>query len=106
LDGHLATTHWAFIPCFSKFPKVHVAQGFPRFVLSGNRLSGGGISSGLDAAFKRVELLTDYETAQGIQQTTQYYPCPPVASELKPATGCPLGEAAAPPRPAPARLCY
>jgi len=91
LDGFLATTHWAFVPCFSKFPKVNVAQGFPRFVLSGNRLTGGGISSGLDEAFKLVELLTDYETAQGIQQTTQYYPCPPVASELKPATSCPLG---------------
>jgi len=91
LDGHLATTHYAFVPCFSRFPKVKVAQGFPRFVLSGNRLTGGGISSGLDEAFKLVELLTDYETAQGIQQTTQYYPCPPVASELKPATSCPLG---------------
>ena len=91
LDGHLATTHWAFIPCFRKFPRVRVAQGFPRFVLDGNRLTGGGISSGLDEAFKLVELLTNYETAQGIQQTTQYYPCPPVASELKPATQCPLG---------------
>lgn len=91
LDGHLATTHWAFIPCFKKFPKVKVAQGFPRFVLDGNRLTGGGISSGLDEAFKLVELLTSYEVAQGIQQTTQYYPCPPVASELTPATRCPLG---------------
>ena len=90
LDDHLVTTHWAFIPCLAKFPKVKVAQGFPRFVLDGNRLTGGGISSGLDEAFKLVELLTDYKTAQGIQQTTQYYPCPPVASELTPATDCPL----------------
>lgn len=89
-DGYLMTTHWAFLPCLAKFPKVKVAQGFPRFVLDRNRLTGGGISSGLDEAFKLVELLAGYETAQSIQRTTQYYPCPPVASELKPATSCPL----------------
>jgi transcriptional regulator GlxA family with amidase domain len=87
LDNHLVTTHWRFVPCLSKF-NVKVAEGFPRFVLDGNRLTGGGISSGLDEAFKLVELLTDYATAQDIQQTTQYYPCPPVASELTPATDC------------------
>jgi len=89
LDNHLVTTHWAFIPCLSKF-KVKIAQGFPRFVLDRNRLTGGGISSGLDEAFKLVELLAGYEEAQSIQRTTQYYPCPPVASELTPATTCPL----------------
>jgi len=89
-DGYLMTTHWAFVPCLAKFPHVKVAQGFPRFVLDRNRLTGGGISSGLDEAFKLVELLTDYETAQSIQRTTQYYPCPPVASELEPASSCPL----------------
>jgi cyclohexyl-isocyanide hydratase len=88
-DGHLMTTHWAFIPCLAKY-KVRVAEGFPRFVLDGNRLTGGGISSGLDEAFKLVELLAGYAEAQSIQQTTQYYPCPPVASELTPATSCPL----------------
>jgi len=89
LDGYLMTTHWAFIPCLSKF-NVKVAEGFPRFVLDRNRLTGGGISSGLDEAFKLVELLAGTEEAQDIQRTTQYYPCPPVASELTPATSCPL----------------
>jgi cyclohexyl-isocyanide hydratase len=90
LDDHLVTTHWAFIPCLAKFPKIKVAQGFPRFVLDRNRLTGGGISSGLDEAFKLVELLFGTKAAQSIQQTTQYYPCPPVASALTPATSCPL----------------
>lgn len=89
LDNHLVTTHWAFIPCLKKY-KVKVAEGFPRFVLDRNRLTGGGISSGLDEAFKLVELLAGYKEAQSIQRTTQYYPCPPVASELTPATSCPL----------------
>jgi len=81
------TTHWAFIPCLKKF-NVKVAEGFPRFVLDGNRLTGGGISSGLDEAFKLVELLAGYEAAQAVQRTTQYYPCPPVASTITPATDC------------------
>ena len=90
LDGYLMTTHWAFVPCLAKYPKVKVAEGFPRFVLDRNRLTGGGISAGIDEALKLVELLAGYEEAQSVQRTTQYYPCPPVASELTPATDCPL----------------
>jgi cyclohexyl-isocyanide hydratase len=92
LDGYEATTHWAFIPCLKEYPKVKVVEGHPRFVVDGNRVTGGGISSGLDEAFKLVELLSSYETAQEIQQVTQYYPCPPVASTLPEADTCPLHE--------------
>jgi cyclohexyl-isocyanide hydratase len=88
LDGYEATTHWAFIPCLKQFPKVTVSPGQPRFVLDRNRLTGGGISSGLDEALKLVELLSSYEVAQGIQQTIQYYPDPPVQSMLPPADQC------------------
>ena len=90
LDGYLATTHWAFIPCLKEFPRVKVAEGTPRFVVDRNRVTGGGISSGLDEALKLVVLLSSYETAQAIQRTTQYYPCPPVASTLEPAVDCPF----------------
>ena len=92
LDGYLATTHWAFIPCFSKFPAVKVAEGYPRFVVDRNRVTGGGISSGLDEALKLVELLSSYAVAQQVQQYIQYYPCPPVASTITPATTCPLDQ--------------
>ncbi|HXT81319.1 MAG TPA: DJ-1/PfpI family protein [Acetobacteraceae bacterium] len=91
LDGYQATTHWAFIPCLTeRFPKVKVAEGHPRFCLDGNRLTGGGISSGLDEALRLIELLLGTKTAQAAQQTTQYYPCPPVASAIPPAGACPL----------------
>jgi hypothetical protein len=53
-------------------------------------VTGGGISSGLDEAFKLVELLSSYEVAQQIQQTTQYYPSPPVTSTLPPVDRCPF----------------
>jgi cyclohexyl-isocyanide hydratase len=91
LDGHEVTSHWGFIPCLMKlFPKVKVADGHPRFVVSGNRLTGGGISSGLDAALKLIELLTDADTARGAQQTTQYYPDPPVTSRIPNVVDCDL----------------
>jgi len=94
LDGYLATTHWAFIPCLKRFPAVKVAEGYPRFVVDRNRVTGGGISSGLDEALKIVELLTCYEVAQEVQQFTQYYPCPPVASVIPdPTSYCPLDDA-------------
>jgi len=69
---------------------VKVVGGYPRFVVDRNRLTGGGISSGLDEALKLVELLSSYEVAQQVQQRTQYYPCPPVASVIPPPGPCPL----------------
>ena len=83
LDGYEATTHWYFIPCFKKyFKNVKIADGYPRFWLDRNRLTGGGISSGLDEALKLIMLLTDEQTAIDVQQSTQYYPKPPVSSEI------------------------
>jgi cyclohexyl-isocyanide hydratase len=88
LDGHLATTHWAFVRCLQEFPKVEVHTGHPRFVVSGNRLTGGGISSGLDEALKLIELLFDEATAIAVQQVTQYFPKPPVDGHIPPAPDC------------------
>lgn len=86
LDGYHATTHWAFVPCFAeRFPKVVVAEGNPRFVLDRNRLTGGGISSGLDEALMLIQLLQGTVAAQKVQQNTQYYPDPPVSSAVPPA---------------------
>jgi cyclohexyl-isocyanide hydratase len=83
LDGYEATTHWAFIPyLIENYPAVTIAPGHPRFQLDRDRLTGGGISAGLDEALKLIELLTDTATAQLAQQRTQYYPAPPVHSEI------------------------
>ncbi|HUB48869.1 MAG TPA: DJ-1/PfpI family protein [Acetobacteraceae bacterium] len=83
LDGYLVTTHWAFIPYLMAYhPAVRVADGHPRFVIDRDRLTGGGISSGLDEALKLIELLAGRETAISVQQTTQYYPDPPVTSAI------------------------
>ena len=97
LDGYTATTHWAFIPCLTeRYPNVTVAPGHPRFVWDRNRLTGGGISSGLDESLSLIEVVFGVETARSVQQTTQYYPHPPVKSEIPPATSCPVPSSAPP----------
>lgn len=83
LDGYTATTHWAFIPyLLQNYPNVTIAAGHPRFEVDRNRLTGGGISSGLDESLKLIELLSGTAAAEAVQQTTQYYPDPPVSSAI------------------------
>jgi len=91
LDGYEATTHWQFIPCFAKyFPKVKVVPGHPRFHLDRNRLTGGGVSAGLDESLQLIKLLLGEEAAKDVQRGTQYYPKPPVDSEIPTTDTCPL----------------
>lgn len=90
LDGYQATTHWAFVNCLKRFPSVGVNEGNPRFVLDRNRLTGGGISSGLDEALKLIELLVGTEAAEEAQLSTQYFPQPPVSATIPVAPACPV----------------
>lgn len=92
LDGYEATTHWAFLPCFQAYPEIRVAPGYPRFVVDRNRVTGGGISSGLDEALKLVELIAGKAVAEQVQVTTQYFPKPPVKGTIPGASTCPLTE--------------
>ncbi len=90
LNGHRITTHWAFVNCFGNYPEVTVVNGHPRYVKSGNRVTGGGISSALDEAFYLVELIAGKDSAIKVQQTMQYYPKPPVESVIPNAGSCPV----------------
>ncbi|MBV8977504.1 MAG: DJ-1/PfpI family protein [Alphaproteobacteria bacterium] len=85
LDGYTVTTHWAFEICLrERYRNVTLAQGHPRYVWDRNRLTGGGISSGLDEALALIERVFGTAVAQDTQRTTQYYPDPPVTSEMLP----------------------
>jgi len=88
LDGHQATTHWAVINCLKQFKTVEVAPGNPRFVQSGNRLTGGGISSGLDEALRLIEILAGTASAMTVQSITQYFPVPPVQGSIPASPPC------------------
>jgi cyclohexyl-isocyanide hydratase len=88
LDGHAATTHWAFVECLQRFPAITVDTTHQRFVVSGNRLTGGGISSALDEALKLISLLFDEDTAKDVQASTQYFPRSPVMGEIPSTPPC------------------
>ena len=90
LDGYEATTHWAFIPCLKAFPKIKVADGFPRYIVDRNRVTGGGISSGLDEALKIISIIAGEEIAMQTQLTTQYFPEPPFSGKIPQASTCPI----------------
>ena len=86
LDGHKATTHWQFVKCLQRFPGIDVDTTYQRFVVSekGNekRLTGGGISSGLDESLELILLLFGEDVARSVQKTTQYFPKPPLPGDL------------------------
>ena len=74
-----------------RFPGVKRRAGYPRYAVSGNRLTGGSISSGLDEALKLIELLFGTSAAEKAQVTTQYSPQPPVKGLLpKESPACPV----------------
>jgi cyclohexyl-isocyanide hydratase len=86
LDGYEATTHWSCIDCLKLFKNVKVPDGFPRYLRSGNRFTGGGISSTIDEALFMVEtIVKDFTNdaakaalaSQQVQLKIQYNPKPP-----------------------------
>ncbi len=88
LNGYQATTHWAFLRCLAAFPQIKIAPGYPRFVVDRNRVTGGGISSGLDEALEVIKLIAGASWAEQVQLRTQYYPDPPVSSTIPRSSGC------------------
>lgn len=75
LEGHVATTHWAYKPVLSLFP-CQVVDDYRRYVQSGNRVTGAGISSGLDEALYIVGLVCGVRVAREVQLKMQYHPKP------------------------------
>lgn len=77
LDGYKATTHWDSKVCLELFPKVEVVPDFPRWVVDRNRITGGGVSSGIDEALQIANLIAGPEVSECIQLLLQYAPDPP-----------------------------
>ncbi len=88
LNGYSATTHWAFIPCLQEFKHINVVSGYPRYVLDRDRMTGGGISSGLDESLELVQIIAGTDLAQQVQLMLQYYPDPPVKAPIPSGATC------------------
>jgi cyclohexyl-isocyanide hydratase len=80
LDGCEATTYWSQRENLALFPRIKVAAGYPRWVLSGNRFTGGGVSSSIDLALELVDRLAGPTECQQAQLSAQYAPKPPFDS--------------------------
>jgi transcriptional regulator GlxA family with amidase domain len=77
LQGYTATTHWMFQQSLAMFPDVQLASGFPRYWIDRNRITGGGISSGLDASLAVIAAISNGTHAMYAQLINQYAPDPP-----------------------------
>jgi transcriptional regulator GlxA family with amidase domain len=75
LDGYRANTHWAYRDVLASFPGVEPADG--RVVIDRNRMTGGGVTAGIDFSFALIGILAGDETASLIQLLCEYNPAPP-----------------------------
>ena len=82
LDGYTATTHWGMLPCLRTFKKVTVAPGYQRYWVDGNRVTGGGVSSGIDESLRIIQLICGDAIAEQVQVVVQYFPDPPVKGKI------------------------
>jgi cyclohexyl-isocyanide hydratase len=80
LDGFEATTYWSQRENLALFPNVRVAAGYPRWVIDGNRFTGGGVSSSIDLALELVSRISGPARSMAAQLDCQYAPDPPFAS--------------------------
>ena len=75
LDGYRATTHWGWIKHLSAYPHVEVVD--ERVAVDRNRITGGGITAGIDFALTLIAEVVGPPVAQAMQLITEYRPHPP-----------------------------
>jgi cyclohexyl-isocyanide hydratase len=77
LKGYRATTHWSAMDFLSAFGATPTRT---RVCVDRNRISGGGVTAGIDFALTLVSLMRDRQTAEAIQLRLEYNPAPPFNS--------------------------
>ncbi|MBD2195459.1 MULTISPECIES: DJ-1/PfpI family protein [Calothrix] len=77
LQGYRATTHWLSLDLLALFGVEVVPQ---RVVIDRDRITGGGVTSGIDFALVIAAELYGEATAQSIQLGIEYNPQPPFNS--------------------------
>ena len=74
LTGYKATSHWAAV---SLLPLFGATSTEDRIVRDGNRITAGGVTSGIDFGLALVGQLRDRQYAECVQLMNQYAPEPP-----------------------------
>ncbi|WBX82438.1 DJ-1/PfpI family protein [Sphingosinicella microcystinivorans] len=73
MTGYRAGCHWAWRDLLAGFGAIPVAE---RVVEDRDRISGGGVTAGIDFAFRIVEKLHGRDVAEMIQLALEYDPAP------------------------------
>jgi len=74
LKGYRAATHWTAMDFLREFGATPTNT---RVCIDRNRVTGGGVTAGIDFALTLVSLLVDRRTAEAIQLRIEYNPAPP-----------------------------
>ena len=74
LEGYQAATHWAARPLLAK---LGAEVGTERVVVDRNRMTGGGVTAGIDFGLAVAEALYGEEIAKISQLLMEYDPAPP-----------------------------
>jgi cyclohexyl-isocyanide hydratase len=77
LRGYRAATHWTAMDHLAAFGATPIKT---RVCIDGNRITGGGVTAGIDFALTLVSMLVDRKTAEAIQLRLEYNPAPPFNS--------------------------
>ncbi|MBD1932393.1 MULTISPECIES: DJ-1/PfpI family protein [Cyanophyceae] len=74
LQGYRSATHWMFR---EQLAAAGVQVGTERVVIDRNRMSGGGVTAGIDFGLEIAKVLYGEETAKLVQLLMEYDPAPP-----------------------------
>jgi cyclohexyl-isocyanide hydratase len=77
LKGYKATTHWAWSEYLALFGAEPVAA---RHVIDRNRMTGGGVTAGIDFALALTAAIRGEDHARVVQLALEYDPAPPFDS--------------------------
>jgi cyclohexyl-isocyanide hydratase len=77
LKGYKATTHWLSLDLLPIFKAVPSGD---RIVKDGNRITGGGVTAGIDFALAVAAEIAGEDKAKEIQLLMEYNPAPPFDS--------------------------
>lgn len=77
LEGYRATTHWAYHELLERCGAIPVKQ---RVVIDRNRITAGGVTSGIDFALVLAAEMCGETVARAIQLGIEYDPAPPFDS--------------------------
>jgi transcriptional regulator GlxA family with amidase domain len=78
LDGYEVVTHWGYTAMLAAYPSV--TQVDKRVAIDRNRITGGGITAGIDFALHLVGEIVGREQGQALELIFEYRPEPPFST--------------------------